>query len=61
LCSQGASNLESQFNSGSLSVWAHQFFSTSNTLSGKLFIKGRMPFDEALSYTSTKKPFDIYT
>lgn len=48
LCSQGASNLESQFNSGSLSVWAHQFFSTSNTLSGKLFIKGRMPFDEAL-------------
>ena len=54
LCTKGIEELETQFQEGDVKIWAHQFFSSSTEPRGKLFIKGRMPFDNALPILAQK-------
>lgn len=53
-CDVGIVDLETQFNTGNLKLWVHQFFNTNLTTKGKLFIKARMPFEDALPIPAQK-------
>ncbi len=54
ICELGIEGFETQFNTGKLKLWVHQFFRTNTDTRGMLFIKARMPFEESLPITPQK-------